>query len=197
MRLEYTTVSATGPERRRQTTSIRRCNLLGQAARRLSVRMLPILSRNSDTPNGFWIKCQAGSIVSPSGEYPDIRTTLISRCAWDNCAAISIPFILPGITTSETRRSIGSWCSLATFNAWAASFASRKAASTDPFRATWTSLRTISSSSTIRMVIGISSLYFDRLQMNPNILTISGLDVLVREASKRCQQAQQDLQYHH
>ena len=25
----------------------------------------------------------------------------------------------------------------------------------------------------------------------------TGLDVLVREASKRCQQAQQDLQYHH
>ena len=51
MRLEYTTVSATGPERRRQTASIRRCNLLGQAATQSSVRIPSTLCRIFGAPN--------------------------------------------------------------------------------------------------------------------------------------------------
>src|SRR6266853_5976916 len=81
-------------------------NLLPYAATEWSVRILPTLSRISNAGNGFWIKCQLGFIVSASGGYPDIRTTFISGRDCDNCAAISAPFILPGITTSEIRRSI-------------------------------------------------------------------------------------------
>jgi hypothetical protein len=129
--------------------------LLGQATKELSVRMLPIFSRISDTANGFLMKCQFGSIATSSPLYPDIRTIFISGRSWFNCAAISKPFIFPGITTSETKRSIFPPCSLAVFKASVPSLASRKTASTDRLSTARISLRMLCSSSTMSIVLSI------------------------------------------
>jgi hypothetical protein len=99
---------------------------------------------------GLLDKVPTGLRFSASGAYPEIRMTFISGCTRDNSAAISVPLILPGIPTSESKRSIVPRCCLAIVSASVASFASSKTMSPDPLSVTRMSLGTISSSSTIR-----------------------------------------------